>query len=315
MPNDGPFSFAKVLKAELEEIIESRGKRSVLSEEEKRNKAAAAAKKQSSGEQSGASESAEQVDYRKIYEGAHKQALIGLAFSGGGIRSATFNLGILQGLASHGLLKWFDYISTVSGGRYIGSWLAAWIKRESLGQVEAGLAAPAPPTPRDGQEREEGSSQASASQPYVEPGPINFLRAYSNYLTPRKGIFGADTWAAIAIYLRNALLNLIIFVALLGTLVLAPRILLLLSVRSRSFFAACVPLSVALVFILFIFLLGFAIRAIVQNMSFYSRGPWPPTEFPAFAYQLAILWRIVAPMFAAAWLLSCLLWIHPNRLG
>lgn len=43
--------------------------------------------------------------------------LVGLAFSGGGIRSATFNLGILQGLAKKNLLNKFDYLSTVSGGR------------------------------------------------------------------------------------------------------------------------------------------------------------------------------------------------------
>src|SRR4029077_2633374 len=53
---------------------------------------------------------------------------IGIAFSGGGIRSATFNLGILQALAGLGLLKIVDYMSTVSGGGYIGSWLVAWIK-------------------------------------------------------------------------------------------------------------------------------------------------------------------------------------------
>src|SRR4051794_34503351 len=50
--------------------------------------------------------------------------LIGLAFSGGGIRSATFNLGVLQALAAHGLLPACDYLSTVSGGGYVGSWFA-----------------------------------------------------------------------------------------------------------------------------------------------------------------------------------------------
>lgn len=69
-----------------------------------------------------------------IEDGARGAALrmgtVGLAFSGGGIRSATFNLGFLQGLASLGLLKRFDYLSTVSGGGYIGSWFAAWIRRE-----------------------------------------------------------------------------------------------------------------------------------------------------------------------------------------
>src|ERR1043166_9313002 len=51
-----------------------------------------------------------------VYAQAGKQELVGLAFSGGGIRSATFNLGILQGLAKLGLLKFVDYLSTVSGG-------------------------------------------------------------------------------------------------------------------------------------------------------------------------------------------------------
>ena len=60
---------------------------------------------------------------------AHAARLAGIAFSGGGIRSATFNLGILQGLANLKLLHIFDYISTVSGGGYIGSWLSAWISR------------------------------------------------------------------------------------------------------------------------------------------------------------------------------------------
>ena len=50
-----------------------------------------------------------------------KLGLVGLALSGGGVRSATFNLGILQALADCDLLKWVDYLSTVSGGGYIGS--------------------------------------------------------------------------------------------------------------------------------------------------------------------------------------------------
>ncbi|MDX6303281.1 MAG: hypothetical protein QOI77_250, partial [Blastocatellia bacterium] len=41
-----------------------------------------------------------------------------LCLSGGGIRSATFNLGLLQGLARHELLSKFDYLSTVSGGGF-----------------------------------------------------------------------------------------------------------------------------------------------------------------------------------------------------
>jgi len=45
---------------------------------------------------------------------------IGLALSGGGIRSATFCLGVVQVLAQRGMLKEVDFLSTVSGGGYTG---------------------------------------------------------------------------------------------------------------------------------------------------------------------------------------------------
>lgn len=49
--------------------------------------------------------------------------LVRLSLSGGGIRSATFCLGVIQGLSQHGILKAVDYLSTVSGGGFIGSCL------------------------------------------------------------------------------------------------------------------------------------------------------------------------------------------------
>ena len=55
--------------------------------------------------------------------------LTGLALSGGGIRSATFCLGFLQALRQKGVLRYFDYLSTVSGGGFIGGWWSAWLTR------------------------------------------------------------------------------------------------------------------------------------------------------------------------------------------
>src|SRR5208283_3964938 len=60
-----------------------------------------------------------------------KEDLIGLSFSGGGIRSATFNLGVIQAFAKDRLLRHVDYLSTVSGGGYIGSWLSSWAYHRS----------------------------------------------------------------------------------------------------------------------------------------------------------------------------------------
>src|SRR5262245_41840530 len=60
--------------------------------------------------------------------------LCGLALSGGGIRSATFNLGLLQGLAELGLLGRFDYLSTVSGGGYVGGLWSRWRREHPPGK-------------------------------------------------------------------------------------------------------------------------------------------------------------------------------------
>jgi hypothetical protein len=67
---------------------------------------------------------------------ALKRDLAGMGISGGGIRSATFNLGLLQGLAEHGVLCQLDYLSTVSGGGYVGSWLHGVIERLHGGRPE-----------------------------------------------------------------------------------------------------------------------------------------------------------------------------------
>jgi predicted acylesterase/phospholipase RssA len=53
----------------------------------------------------------------------------GLALSGGGIRSATFCLGLLKALAQGRQLLRFDLVSTVSGGGYIGATLGRMCTR------------------------------------------------------------------------------------------------------------------------------------------------------------------------------------------
>ncbi len=132
-----------------------------------------------------------------------------LCISGGGIRSATFALGALQGMAEHGLLKQFDYLSTVSGGGYIGGWLNAWKQRAgSLGPVAEALRRDAPPPARDA------------------PDPLQHLRDYNSYLTPRAGAFSSDLWTVIATVGRNILLNWIVLIPLLMAALILPRLYL-----------------------------------------------------------------------------------------
>src|SRR3954467_13054525 len=69
-----------------------------------------------------------------------RERIAAVCLSGGGIRSASFALGVLQSLARHGLLRQFHYLSTVSGGGYIGSWFQAWRRQAGgLGAVIQGL--------------------------------------------------------------------------------------------------------------------------------------------------------------------------------
>jgi hypothetical protein len=171
---------------------------------------------------------------KAFYRSLNKLNRSALCLSGGGIRSATFCLGVIQALAAHdvtaahsshttavakepqnSLLGRFQFLSTVSGGGYIGSWLSSWRKREDFDQVWRGL------TGRPG-------------GPDVEPPELSWLRAYSNYLTPRVGVGSADAWAALAIYSRNLLLNWLVLIP-----VLCLALLLLQLVATVSFGVAC----------------------------------------------------------------------------
>ena len=70
-------------------------------------------------------EASEGVTGEPVLTPAENANVVGLALSGGGIRSAAFCLGVLQALEATGVLKYIDYMSTVSGGGYIGCSLTA----------------------------------------------------------------------------------------------------------------------------------------------------------------------------------------------
>ena len=136
---------------------------------------------------------------------------VGVALSGGGIRSATFCLGVFQSLAKLGLLNKIDYLSTVSGGGYFGGFLGRmyvrpWITGKQL-----------PPTPRqknspcaNPEEFPPGASKLSGLPPGVsrveyilknpQSAPIKWLRDNGRYLSPNGS---GDTWLALAAVLRN----------------------------------------------------------------------------------------------------------------
>lgn len=126
--------------------------------------------------------------------------LFGICISGGGIRSGTFGLGVLQGLTEKGLLSKADYISTVSGGGYIGAWLQG-VRYHDPAHYEDVL----------NPQRESGPSSKD---------PITFLRKYSNYLAPRNGL-SLDALVIPLIWFRNMILNQVIIISALMAIYIA----------------------------------------------------------------------------------------------
>jgi hypothetical protein len=151
----------------------------------------------------------------------------GLALSGGGIRSASFCLGVLQALNAEGVLRKFDYLSTVSGGGYIGtsmtvSMSAAEIEAHKKAEPRAAEARRAPvpwrfPFGKTGEE-------------VGETDETRHLRDRSRYLLQNGA---ASALSALVIYLRGIAMNV---------LVVLPLLLLF-----AALFAVCKPNTRALV--------------------------------------------------------------------
>ncbi|WP_114238282.1 patatin-like phospholipase family protein [Dyella sp. C9] len=133
---------------------------------------------------------------------ANDEPAIGLALSGGGIRSATFCLGLLRALAKNKVLHRVDYLSTVSGGGYIGA---------SLGRLYNGTTG----TP----------SRVEAGLADDNSLLLWWLRSNGRYLTPAGW---ADMLVAIAGQLRSFVVTqfeVLILALMLGCLITLPHML------------------------------------------------------------------------------------------
>ena len=132
--------------------------------------------------------------------------LMGLALSGGGIRSATFNLGLLQALCNNDMLEKVDYLSTVSGGGYIGTCMTTLLNSPS---ESVGLE---PDTFPLGRRKIEGSGD-----PAAEKEPVRRLRYFSNYLTAEGGFIPKYLRPAM-VFVRGVVLNFFLIVPYIITL-------------------------------------------------------------------------------------------------
>ena len=144
-------------------------------------------------------------------EPSTEDGMTGLALSGGGVRSAAFCLGVMQALNAAGVLEKFRYLSTVSGGGYIGTSMTVAMSAAAKAN-EGGWHFP----------------YGKTGQEVGETDETRHLRDNSRYLLQR-GI-----WSAISagvIYLRGITMNLLI---VLPFLLAAAAVLVLLKPDTRA---------------------------------------------------------------------------------
>jgi Patatin-like phospholipase len=134
-----------------------------------------------------------------------RDCMTGLALSGGGIRSASFCLGVLQALNAEGILSKFDYLSTVSGGGYIGtSMTVSMSSAEIEARKKAGVAVALGGTNYEVPWR---FPFGRTGEDVGETDETRYIRDRSRYLLQNGA---ASALSAVVIYLRGITMNVLI---------------------------------------------------------------------------------------------------------
>lgn len=159
-----------------------------------------------------------EAEFKAIKERRHESGpvnnLVGLACSGGGIRSATFCLGVAQALSRYGLLPRVDYLSTVSGGGYFGSFLSSYLNDAD---TTVGL---------------EADKLPFFESEQAEPQPIRQLRNSSKYLL-KGGLLGQARMAGLLVL--GLLINLLTLSSVLLLSLALTKTLVLSGVTEKDF--------------------------------------------------------------------------------
>lgn len=140
----------------------------------------------------------------------------GLALSGGGIRSASFCLGVLQALVAGGILPRIDYLSTVSGGGYIGASLTWFLSGLPAGEKQFGTTTADFPFGRPGVGARGRGNAAGDNR------ILDFIRQHGNYLFPASGL---SALTAVGVMSRSVGVSLLVYFAVLCGLVIFLEVL------------------------------------------------------------------------------------------
>jgi hypothetical protein len=201
--------------------------------------------------------------------------VVGLALSGGGIRSATFNLGVLQALAQSQWLRRVDILSTVSGGGYIGAFLGRWYDRLRP-HTEWG--------DMDGQPNQPIAARIERELNDPHSPALSWLRKNGNYLAPM-GLGDAPNTSAI--FLRSFLSVHFVVVLLLFSIFGAVNVVRYWLLEPGTKLVGFVGISPG------DFPIGHLLQAVLG--AFYS--PW------FIAFEMVVLFMVV-PRIIAYWIVS-----------
>ncbi len=137
----------------------------------------------------------------------------GLAISGGGIRSASFGLGVMQALVNNNVLKRMDYMSTVSGGGYLGSALTWALKQ---GGDQAGTSPDNFPLGKRGKHRDKDTIFKHDKEVINENDLLDFIRQHGSYLAPTSSL---DMVSFITVLMRSVMMSLFVYLSFLTIVV------------------------------------------------------------------------------------------------
>ncbi len=158
---------------------------------------------------------AKETELIKKRRGTDKDALQGVALSGGGIRAASFSLGVLQALAKNDKLERFDYLSTVSGGGYLGGalswlWLGKWRDKTRCAEVEKPVVFGTGKTdfPYGSGKRHDNPVAAMDKH---QASLMRHLRQHGNYLTPGRGL---TALSFLSVILRSIVMGFLTVIVL-----------------------------------------------------------------------------------------------------
>jgi hypothetical protein len=218
------------------------------------------------------------------------QDRLGLALSGGGVRSATFNLGLLQALDQLGVLRQVDYLATVSGGGYIGGFWTAWLKRNKPAPGAAHLEAKVFPDSGD---------KASGEKP-----EIRHLREFSRFLLPCIKVLGSEFWGIVMTVLGGMVPS---FLSALAVLVLAwfGWVVVLACLLAEHHRLECALVTLGFV------ALYFALSEYLWQKSLQNRSVGEPDEWEETGWIIGALLSCVVAMAGVYWLRHL---IHSGKL-